>query len=358
MTVRGARAASQPAGPVRPVRAILPPRRHALSRRSRTTDPIVIRAFRPSQRRRRVPWRALLGAGTLGSILVLGAVWSNALGVGDRFESLEARIARIIAGPVPERSTLPTVVITPAPATPWPTPAPDPTIVASGEPAITPAPSPTPTPAPVRAPVDVSILTSAQAADRFSTEITKDWCSPAGVQMVLAILGHGDTSERLQRELAGRIGEWESWDDSHNGGWGPASMALALSAYGATGYEIHAYDTRDQALHGSARAIAETGAPVILLTWRGAHTWVMTGYRADADPRLFADAKVSGAYILDPWYPRISSIWGASDPPGTFQDEAEMIRNYLKWKRPEGIYPDRDGRFIALIPTVVEAPLP
>jgi len=300
----------------------------------------------------------LLGAGTLGSAVLLGAVWTNALGVGDRFESLEARIARFIAGPVPERSTLPTVVITPAPVTPFPTIAPDPTIIASGEPEISPTPAPTPTPTPVRTAVDVSILTAADAQQMFSSQVLKDWCSPAGVQMVLAILGHADTSERFQRDLAGRIGEWESWADSHNGGWGPAAMALALADYGAIGYEIHAYDTRDQALHGSARAIAETGAPAILLTWRGAHTWVMTGYRAEADPRYFTDAKVSGTYILDPWYPRISSIWGPSDPPGTFQDEAEMVRNYLKWKRPEGLYPDRDGRFIALIPTVVVAPLP
>jgi hypothetical protein len=78
----------------------------------------------------------------------------------------------------------------------------------------------------------------------------------------------------------------------------------------------------------------------------------MTGYRADADPATFADAKIKGAYILDPWYPDISSIWGASDPPGTFQDEAEMIRNYLKWNRPEGDYPERDGLYISVVPTV------
>jgi hypothetical protein len=88
------------------------------------------------------------------------------------------------------------------------------------------------------------------------------------------------------------------------------------------------------------------------MAWRGAHTWIMSGFRADADPAVFADAKVTGAYILDPWYPDVSSIWGPSDPPGTFQNEAEMIRNYLKWKRPEGKYPERDGLYIAVVPTV------
>ena len=29
-----------------------------------------------------------------------------------------------------------------------------------------------------------------------------------------------------------------------------------------------------------------------------------------------------------------------------------MRRNYLPWKRPEGRYPDRDGRWIIVAPTV------
>ena len=77
-----------------------------------------------------------------------------------------------------------------------------------------------------------------------------------------------------------------------------------------------------------------------------------SGFRADADPLRDPTAVVSGAYILDPWYPTISSIWGASDPPGFFHDTANLTRNFLAWKRPEGTYPDRDGRFIVVIPTI------
>jgi hypothetical protein len=62
----------------------------------------------------------------------------------------------------------------------------------------------------------------------------------------------------------------------------------------------------------------------------------MTGFKSDADPTIFSNAKIAGTYILDPWYPDISSIWGPSDPPGTFQNNSEMIRNFLPWKRPEG----------------------
>jgi hypothetical protein len=77
----------------------------------------------------------------------------------------------------------------------------------------------------------------------------------------------------------------------------------------------------------------------------------MTGYRANADPLIFDDAKVSGAYILDPWYPDVSSIWGPSDPPGTFENLKSLEDNFLPWKRPEGKYASRDGNFIVVIPT-------
>jgi hypothetical protein len=55
---------------------------------------------------------------------------------------------------------------------------------------------------------------------------------------------------------------------------------------------------------------------------------------------------------------------GASDAPGNFEDRAELERNWPAfqgppgyesigpgWTRPEGAYPDRDGRFVVLIPT-------
>jgi hypothetical protein len=43
---------------------------------------------------------------------------------------------------------------------------------------------------------------------------------------------------------------------------------------------------------------------------RGAHTWVMTGYRATGDMVTNPNAVFTGAYVVDPWYPRVSSIRG------------------------------------------------
>ena len=302
--------------------------------------------------RRRLPLRRL----TLVAVLVgvaggTFAVSTDAFGAGHLFERALDRIDRFIAGPVPDRPTEQTVLVTSPPVAPAPTASPRPKPPPSGAvPTATPIATPTPSPTPARVPVDVDIVGDYDAV--FAHELKDTWCAPAGVQMTLAVLGLADTSDAFQSELQGRVREWESYSDSHNGKWGPSAMMLALEEYGATGYEVRGYETRQDALRDAAVAIDTTGSPVILLAWRGAHTWVMTGYRADADPRLFPDATVEGAYVLDPWYPWVSSIWGPSDPPGTFQDAAEMERNYLRWKRPEGLYPDRDGLFISVVPTV------
>jgi hypothetical protein len=283
------------------------------------------------------------------------AIATNAAGIGDKWISALDRVERFLAGPVPDRPTAATVLVTEPPATPTPEPTPDPTpsptLVQSGASLLpTPAPTPSPTPEPVRKKTTVNLLDDPEAV--FTSQATKDWCAPAGVQMVLTIHGRMDPGERAQREIAGRVREWESLKDSRNGDWGPAAMAKALEAYGVFGYEVRAFETRQGALRDAARSIQKTGAPVILLSWWGAHTWVMTGFKADADPTVFRDAKITGAYILDPWYPRVSSIWGRSDGPGVFQDEAEMKRNFIKWKRPEGKYPDRDGLYITVAPTL------
>jgi hypothetical protein len=306
--------------------------------------------------RRRTIALLLVVAIVLGVAATGTAVATDSFGAGRLFDRAVAKVDRYLAGPVPERSAPVTVLVTDPPdedETATPSPVADPTTLpgASG-PTLTPVPVPTPTaaPTPARVAVDVDIVSDHKAV--FAHEIKDTWCAAAGVQMTLAVLGDGDISSAFQRELQSRVHEWESYADSHNGDWGPSAMVLALDAYGARGYQVRAYQTRQGAERGAARAIEKTGSPVLLMAWRGAHTWVMTGFRADADPAIFSNAKISGTYILDPWYPTVSRIWGPSDPPGTFQNNAEMIRNYLPWKRPEGRYPDRDGLFLAVVPTV------
>lgn len=224
-------------------------------------------------------------------------------------------------------------------------------------PAVSPSPTaaataaPSPTAKPVRKAVNVDVV--AKPAAVFVTEKRKTWCAAAAVQIVLNINGkRPDTSFARQSQIHDMEVQYTDRADSRNGGTGPEGMVATLNRLGKVDYELGVFKTRSSALRASAKAIAKTGRPVILLAWRGAHSWVMSGYKANADPAVFSNAVVKGAYILDPWYPRVSSIWGPSDGPGVYQDNAEMIRNYLPWRRPEGHYPGRDGRFLAILPVV------
>lgn len=295
---------------------------------------------------RRTSTRTVVLVGVLVYVLLgalaVGAVATNTFEARNHLNGLAQRV-RLALDPPPDREILPVIEITASgkdqAAAPDQPSAPRQT-----------RPRVEKTPRPQRKPVDVKLRADPRRI--FASQVTKEWCAVAGTQIVLAMHGLVDNSEQTQRRLAGRIDEWESRRDSHNGGWGPSAMAQALADHGIEGYEIRSYASRRLALRDAAVAIKTTRAPVILLAWRGAHTWVMTGYRAKADPQLFPHAKVTGAYIYDPWYPRISTIWGPSDPPGAFQDEAEMQRNYLPWKRPEGSYKYRDGKFLAIVPTV------
>jgi hypothetical protein len=216
-------------------------------------------------------------------------------------------------------------------------------------PSATPSPTPTATPKPVRKAVNVSIEAKPKAA--FVSEQSKTLCAAAAVQIALNVNGSKiNTTAAYQSRIHRLLVAATTRADSRNGGSGPQGMVATLNRLGGVKYELRTYKTRPEALFDTARAISATKHAVILLAWRGAHAWVMTGYRANADPRVFKDAKVTGTYVLDPWYPRVSSIWGRSDPPGTFQDAAEMRRNYLPWRRPEGKYPARDGKFLAIVP--------
>ncbi len=251
---------------------------------------------------------------------------------------------RNASGAARASATLPAVAL--ASPSPSATPTAAPTI--SQAPTASPFVSPSPSPTAVAGPVDINL---ANGPAVFSSQLTKELCAPAGLTSALATMGLVKASDAVQRQIESHIKQWWSADDSHNFGWGPLAMTKALAYYGAPGYVVKAFATRDQALRAAGIALSATHEPVLLLAWWGAHTWVMTGYRATGDLAANPKAAFTGAYIVDPWYPRVSSIWGHVQPPGHFYDMAGMIHNYIAWTRPEGRYPTRDGKWVAVLPT-------
>ena len=106
------------------------------------------------------------------------------------------------------------------------------------------------------------------------------------------------------------------------------------------GYEIRSYRRRDLALRDSAIALRHdpgAGRPHRLA--RRAHLGHDRLPGGRGPHRLSQRHDHAAPTSTTPGIPRVSTIWGPSDPPGAFQDEAEMERNYLRWDRPEGEYP-------------------
>ncbi len=181
------------------------------------------------------------------------------------------------------------------------------------------------------------------------------WCVGASMQMMINIIEPGppdqtrDTQRRLYR-LARRTSPWvETRPGASVYGW-----AEGLEDLGNGAYEERAAGTRQAALRLAARQMRATNRPVGLLVWAGAHAWVMSGFKATADPALTDDFRVTHIWIEDPWTGRVSRTWGAGLEPHTLLTAAALGGDFVRYAsvyRPEY---GRAGKFVVVAP--VEEP--
>ena len=187
----------------------------------------------------------------------------------------------------------------------------------------------------------------------FMHQADKNSCVAGSTQTMMNIIDEGKPNRSIAfqkrlyqrgRELSpnkaklGPIGiDLTGWAELLNtGGYGP--------------YVVDGGATRRGAIRKAARALRLTNKPVGLVTWRGAHSWVMSGFTATADPAYSDDFKVTKVYIQDTWYPYVSTIWGASRPPDALVPVAALAEDYLPYARPRARYPKRDGKFMLVLP--------
>jgi hypothetical protein len=183
------------------------------------------------------------------------------------------------------------------------------------------------------------------------SELESFWCMPAAMQTIINLIDSGrpDHTYATQRRLywlARRL----STDKLDGKGAEPVGWARGLTKLGYGQYLVSVHRTRGDAIRTAARALRMTGRPVGIIAWRGAHSWVMSGFRATADPALTDRFRVTQVAIEDVWYPRISSIWGPSTPPDTWIPVERLPRDFLPYRRPGVRYPGLDGRFLLVLP--------
>jgi hypothetical protein len=184
----------------------------------------------------------------------------------------------------------------------------------------------------------------------FVSQATKIWCVPAAMQTMINIIAPAaDRSAAFQERLYG-LARQLSTDRLDDEGAEPEGWARGLERLGFGRYAVVAAPTRGAAVATAARALRMTGRPAGLLVWGGAHAWVMSGFRSTADPAYTSTWDVTHVTIEDVWYPRVSSIWGASRPPGALVPVGWLGQDYLPWRRPHARFPEKDGRFVVVVP--------
>jgi hypothetical protein len=185
-------------------------------------------------------------------------------------------------------------------------------------------------------------------------------CVGASMQMMLNIIEPGrDRTARTQRRLQELARSWSGSrpDGRQRQGASVRGWAAGLNILGAGPYKLVGEDDLDTALRTAARAIAETGKPVGLLVWRGRHAWVMTGFKATADPLATDDFEVTRAMVMDPLYPYGSSVWGPSPKPGQAVTPTVLGRQFVPrrmgaWSsgQPPGVISQLGGKYVLVLP--------
>lgn len=174
------------------------------------------------------------------------------------------------------------------------------------------------------------------------------WCLPAAMQTAMNVMDAG--ADRTAATQARLFDFARSLAPAPDGAAEPEAWAMGLTQLGYGGYEVSVQPSIKAAIHLAAKQVRLTDRPAGLLVWRGAHSWVMSGFTATADPALTDRFTVTAVRIEDVWYPRFSTIWGYSRPPDALVPVASLPDDFLPWKRPRGSYPDKDGQFVIVIP--------
>lgn len=197
----------------------------------------------------------------------------------------------------------------------------------------------------------------------FASQRTAYWCIGASMQMMLNIVGLTDDDdsragqERYMRLARARGPSLRQVDHGQTTeapggalrGAGSSGWARGLVELGAGGYREQAVDDYTAALRDAAYALRRTGRPVGLIVWRGAHAWVMSGFTATADPMVDPDFRVTGVYVQDPWYPRISSIWGPGQKPNSWISVGALKADFLP-RRGGRWHAEMAGKYVLVLP--------
>ena len=195
----------------------------------------------------------------------------------------------------------------------------------------------------------------------FVSQYTPYWCVGASMQMMLNVIGVSDDRSRASqvrymrtaRSSGPSLRQVDHGQTAENAGGlrgaGSSGWARGLVGLGAGGYGQRAMKGYTATVRTAVEALRATNRPVGLIVWRGAHAWVMTGFTATADPLTHPEYQVTGVFILDPWYPRVSSIWGRGQKPNSWISIKALRSDFLP-RRGGRWHPELAGMYVLVLP--------
>ena len=113
-------------------------------------------------------------------------------------------------------------------------------------------------------------------------------------------------------------------------------------------YRLIASKTFDSALRLAVIRLRKTNLPVGITVARGNHAWILTGFRATADPARTRDFRVTSVRVTGPLYGKQSKN-GYDMKPNTKLTVAQFRKFFTPWR----YAPKRmvwDGRYISIQP--------
>jgi hypothetical protein len=208
---------------------------------------------------------------------------------------------------------------------------------------------PAPAATPIARPEAFSIDLYRQGA--FASQKTTYYCVPASIQVMQnLIFGRPfDTSRSNQDDLYQLARDYliqPYWGR----GAQPEGWARVVTHDGGGRYELAIRSSARAAIKVAALQLRLTGRPVGLLVWRGYHAWVMSGFTSLGDPAKMDDFTVTGVYVEDPWYPRISRTYGRGQEPDTLLSMRALSRFFLPYDQHGEGGLDKDGKYVVVVP--------
>jgi hypothetical protein len=188
----------------------------------------------------------------------------------------------------------------------------------------------------------------------FTTQKSWLWCTAAGVQIVRNIVDRKtDHSASGQRRYFDWMRKHNRYDLPLSAGVDPAGWTAGLRHFVDDRYRLVASRTFDSALRSAVTRLRLTNLPVALTVSRGNHGWILTGFRATADPARTSSFTVTSVRVVGPLF-GLQSRNGYDMPPDTKLTPTQLKRYLTPWK----YAPQRmiwDGRYVTIQPVPVGA---